>query len=227
MKLCKDATDDYLRCDISFVKCTGIRGAVGSGKTWVMEHSLLYVICQGLNTITTSHMARRAIQLGGKHIAFLFGIPFSRSKLTPQRCAELALHRIMRNPVLYNFLRALDVICVDEFAQSSSNMLAILDIIMKRVKGSQTFMGGLLVFFTLDHLQTQPINERPILTSPQIVPCFQMFKLQTSVHATEDPSFQRIQIIARMPLSTLQDESNDYIDEFIELISNHCTFVPS
>ena len=30
-----------------------------------------------------------------------------------------------------------------------------------------------------------------------------------------------------MPLSTLQDESNDYVDEFIELISNHCTFVPS
>jgi hypothetical protein len=225
VKLCKDATDNYLRFDTSFVKCTGIRGAAGSGKTWIMEYSLLYAICQGLNVITTSHMARRAIQLGGKHIAFLFGIPFSRSKLTPQRCAELALHRFMRNPVLYNFLRALDVICVDELAQSSSNMLAILDIIMKRVKGSQTFMGGLLVFFTLDHLQTQPINERPILTSPQIVPCFQMVKLQTSVRAAQDPHFQRIQTIARMPLSTLQDESHDYVDEFIELISNHCTFV--
>ena len=73
VKFYKDATDDYLRCDISFVKCTGIRGAAGSGKTWVMEYSLLYVICQGLNIITTSHMARRAIQLGGKHITFCLG----------------------------------------------------------------------------------------------------------------------------------------------------------
>ena len=227
VKLCKDAIDNYFQFDTSFVKCTGIRGAAGSGKTWVMEYSLIYTICQGLNVITTSHMARRAIQLGGKHIAYLFGIPYSRSKLTPQRCTELALHRIMRNPVLYNFLRALDVLCVDELAQSSSNMLAILDIIMKRVKGSQTFMGGLLVYFTLDHLQTQPINERPILTSPQIVPCFQMVKLQTSVRAARDPHFQRIQTIARMPLSMLQDENNDYVDEFISLINNHCTFVPN
>ena len=88
-------------------------------------------------------------------------------------------------------------------------------------------MGGLLVFFTLDHLQTQPINERSILTLSQIVLCFQMVKLQTSVHAAEDLSFQRIQTIARMPLSILQDESNDYVNEFIELISNHCTFVSS
>ena len=227
VKLCKDATDNYLRLDSLFVKCSGIRGAAGSGKTWVMEYSLIYVVCQGLNVITTSHIARRAIQLGGKHIAYLFGIPYSRLKWTPQRSAELALHCIMRKPVLYKFLQALDVICVDELAQSSSNMLAILDIIMRRVKGMQTFMGGLLVFFTLDHLQTQPINERPILTSPQIVPCFQMVKLQTSVHTAEDPPFQRIQTIARMPLSVLQDENNDYVDKFIGLVSNHCTFVSS
>ena len=132
----------------------------------------------------------------------------------------------MRKPVLYNFLRAIDGLFVDELAQSSSNMLGILDIILKRIKGSETFLGGLLLFYTLDHLQTQPIRERPILTSPQIIPCFQMVNLQTSVRAADDANFQRIQTIARMSLSTLQDETENFVDEFINLVSNNCTFVP-
>ena len=226
VKLMKDAADNYLSFGNSFVKCTGIRGAAGSGKTWTMEYALIYGLSQGLNMITASVMARRAIQLGGRHLAYLLGIPVSKGNITPQRRAELALHRIMRKPVLYNFLRALDALLIDEFAQSSSTMLGIIDIILKRVKKSHTFMGGMLIYFTLDHLQTQPIRERPLLTSPQIIPCFQMVTLKISVRTAADPHFQRVQNIARMSLETFQDETNDYVDEFINLLSNHCTFVP-
>ena len=225
IQLMKEAADQYLSYGNTFVKCTGIRGAAGSGKTWTMEYGIIYPLSQGLTMITTSHMARRAIQLGGKHLAYLLGLPYSKNNLTPQRSAELALHRIMRKPVLYNFLRALDALVIDEFAQSSSNTLGIIDIIFKRVKESHTFMGGLLIYFSLDHLQTQPIKERPLLTSPQIVPCFQMVNLKKSVCAAKDPNFQLIQEIARMPLSILLDETNDYVNEFLDLISNNCTFV--
>ena len=225
LQLMKEAADEYLSFGNTFVKCTGIRGAAGSGKTWTMEYGIIYPLSQGLTMITTSHMARRAIQLGGKHLAYLLGLPYGKANITPQRCAELALHRIMRKPVLYNFLRALDALVIDEFAQSSSKTLGIIDIIFKRVKKTNTFMGGMLIYFSLDHLQTQPIKERPLLTSPQIIPCFQMVNLKTSVRAAEDPNFQRIQEIARMPLSTFQDETNDFVNEFLDLISNNCTFV--
>ena len=114
----------------------------------------------------------------------------------------------MRKPVLYNFLRTLDCLVIDEFAQSSAAMLSILDIILKRVRDTNTYMGGLLIFFTLDHLQTQPIRGRPLLTSPSMMPCFQMINLKTSVRAAANSNFRRIQEIARMPLSDLQDESN-------------------
>ena len=225
IECCKAAVDKYIDFTDYFVKCNGIQGAAGSGKTWAIIYASVYAISQGLNVITTSHMSRRAIQLGGKHIAFLFGIPYSRGRYTPQRQAELALHKIQRNAVLYNFLRNLDCLVIDEFATSSSETLGVLDIILKRTRDSNTFMGGLLIFFTLDHLQTQPIKERPLLTSPQIIPCFQMVNLKTSVRAATDINFQRIQEIARMPLSELQDDTNDYVNEFLNLVSKYCTFV--
>ena len=98
LQYCKEAVEKYLDLTNSFVKCTGIRGAAGSGKTWTIEYALIYAVSQGLNVITTAHMSRRAIQLGGKHISYLFGIPYSKAKTTPQRLAELAIHKIMRKP---------------------------------------------------------------------------------------------------------------------------------
>ena len=119
IRLMKEAADEYLSFGNTFVKCTGIRDAAGSGKTWTMEYGIIYPLFQGLTIITTSHMAQRAIQLGGKHLAYLLGIPYGKANLTPQRCAELALHRIMRKHVIYNFLQILDVLVIDELAQSS------------------------------------------------------------------------------------------------------------
>ena len=126
-------------------------------------------------------MARREIQLGGKHIAYLFGIPYSRSYLTIQRRADLALIKIIKKPKLQNFLRSLDVLFADKFAQTSAEMLGVLDIVFRKIKKSNNYMGGTLIIFTMDHLQTSPIKERPLLTSSQIIPCFQMVALKFSV----------------------------------------------
>ena len=191
--ICKETIDQYKNGSNSFIKCTGIRGCVGSRKTWTMEYVLIYALAQGLTVVTTSHMARRAIQLGGKHIAYLFGIPYGRSNCqTPQRKAEVALQNISRKPVLYNFLRCVDVLFVDEFAQTSS------------CKVKYIYMDGVLIIFRMDHMQTQPIKERPLLVSPQVIPCFQMVNLNKSVRAALDENFQRIQEIARLPLTSLQ-----------------------
>ena len=190
ISLCKESIDRYLNFSNRFFKCTGICGSAGSGKTWPMEYILLYAVSQGLTVITTSHMACRAIKVGGKHIAYLFGIPYSRSYLTVQRRADLALTKIMKKPTLLNFLKTLDILFVDEFAQTSSKMLGVLEIIFRQIKKSNSYMGGVLLIFTMDHLQ-----------------------------------FRRVQEIARMKHSELIDESNDYVKEFIDLVSNICTFV--
>ena len=122
-------------------------------------------------------------------------------------------------------MKTLDILFVDEFAQTSSEMLGVLEIIFRQIKKSNSYMGGVLLIFTMDHLQTQPIKERPLLISSQVIPCFQMVALKFSVRAANDENFRRVQQIARMKHSELIDESNDYVKEFIDLVSNICTFV--
>ena len=222
---CMEAMNNYLDFGNKFVKCTGIRGAAGSGKAWTMLYLLIYALSQGLTVITTAHLSRRAVQLGGKHIAYLFGIGFPKSSDTPQRIAELAIQRIMRKPWLANMLRVLDVLFMDELALNSMEMQGILDIILRRIRESDLYMGGVHVQFTLDHLQTKPVKQRPLLISPQIIPCYQMFALRHPIRAASDANFRRIQEISRMNVSVLIEEENNYVREFTELISEHCTFV--
>jgi hypothetical protein len=70
-------------------------------------------------------MARRSIQLGGKHICFLFGIPID-DNMSVHRKAELAIQKILRSPIKLNFLLSLDIIFIDELGQLSSDLMAIL-----------------------------------------------------------------------------------------------------
>ena len=116
---------------------------------------------------------------------------------------------------------------VDEFSQTSSEMLGVLDIIFRQVKESNTYIGGVLIIFTMDHLQTQPIKEHSLLISSQIIPCFQMVSLKFSVRAMRDVNFRRVQEIVRMSYSNLVDRSNDFVKEFTTLVGENCTFVDS
>ena len=153
-----EAMNKYLEFGNTFVKCTGIRGAAGSGKTWTMLYLMLYALAQGLTVITTAHLSRRSVQLGGKHIAYLFGIGFPKASDTPQRIAELVIQRILRKLWLANLLQVLDVLFMDELGLNSMEMQGILDIILRRIRGSDVYMGGVHLQFTLDHLQTKPIK---------------------------------------------------------------------
>ena len=92
-------------------------------------------------------------------------LPYSRSYLTVQRRADLDLIKIMKKPELENFLRSLDVLFADKFAQTSAKMLGVLDIVFRNIKKSNNYMDGTLIIFTMDYLQTSPIKERPLLTS--------------------------------------------------------------
>ena len=122
-------------------------------------------------------------------------------------------------------MKALDVIVIDEFSQTSLEILGVLEIIFRQIKKSYSCMGGVLLIFTMDHLQNQPIKERPLLISSQIIPCFQMVSLQFSVRAANDENFRRVKEISRMKHSEIIDENNDCVKEFIDLVSNNCTFV--
>ena len=95
----------------------------------------------------------------------------------------------------------IDILFIDEIGQLPAELLAVLDIILRRLRDTNIFMGGVIIICTIDHTQLQPVEGRPFLTSSHVITCFKMMKLTTSVRAAGDENLQRIQEIARMHYS--------------------------
>ena len=140
------------------------------------------------------------------------------------RRAELAIMKLLSNPTKLDFLRSVDILFFDEMGQVSALLMSILDMILRKVRHNNIFMGGVLLVFSMDHTQIQPIGGRPFLTSSNIVSCFKMVALEHSVRAHHDLIFQKIQKISRYPHSKFI-ESPELVDEFVRLCSAHLTFL--
>ena len=168
-------------------------------------------------------MCKRALQLGGTHIHQLFKLP-TDDHLNPHRRAELAILQLMKKPKLMDFIKSVHILFFDEMGQISAEFLATFDIILRKVRNSNIYMGGTLMIFTMDHTQIQPIKGHPFLISCHVIPCFKMVNLCHSVRASGDILFKRIQEIARYNYRKFAEEP-ELIEEFISLCSEHLTFV--
>ena len=178
---------------------------------------------RGLYVMTMMLLAERSLYLCGIHIHKLFAVPVCEFS-SVQRTAELALFSLYRSPEKMAMLQVLDVLCVDELGQFSSGLISILDIILRRLRNSSKFFGGVLVLSTMDPRQLRPIKGQPAMLSPFMVTGFKFYKLSHSVRASRDPNLRRIQEISRM---APEDYDGEVLSEFGGLISEHCTFVPT
>jgi hypothetical protein len=153
---------------------------------------LIYIIARGLKCTSIAMMCKRALQLGGTHAHKFWALPTDEN-MSPYRRAELAITKLLRDPKMIDFLRTVNVLFFDEMGQCSAEYLSTFDIIMRKVRNSNIFFGGVLILFSIDHLQIQPISGVPFLTSCHIVPYFKMVMLEHSVRAANDEPFKRIQ----------------------------------
>ena len=211
-----------------FLKSKIFEGAPGAGKSFCMMYIVAYALAKGLRLVTTALQANRALSLGGTHIHHLFAIDvFNKSNAggdnNCHRMAECALMNLTKQPVKLFILQTIDILFIDEIGQVSAQLLSVLDMIMRKVKDCDIFMGGVLMICTMDHKQLEPVNGKPFLLSSHIVTCFSVVRLNHSVRASSDANFQRLQIISRMSPNHITDEISH---EFETLISNTCTFVP-
>ena len=186
----------------------------------------MYALSQGLFALPTAVLAKRAIQLGGTHWHVLFCLNTDDS-LTNHRKAELSIIQIMKDSKKMHLLLTLDVLICDEIGQVPADFIAVIDIILRRIRGNSQYMGGLLIICTLDHTQIQSFGRnRPFLTSSHIIPCYKMVNLSHSVRAFGDLKYQRLQYICRLHHRKLVEEP-ELIEEFISLCSQCLTFVES
>ena len=201
-----------------------VAGGPGNGKTHCLMYGVLYYISNGRLIIPTSVLAERSIELGGEHLHKLFHLPISSA--TAQRLAELAVINILRRPTSLELLLATDAIALDESGTISSTLLSALDIILRRLRGVSTYMGGVNILTTIDDKQLRPIDGYPILLSPNILTCFNVAILEHSVRSFDDPMQQRIIEITRYSDRRMQEEPQ-LVEEVVQIISRECTFVAS
>ena len=227
LKMAVKAIDRYINGteQNTYIKCQLIAGAPGSGKSFLALTIGLYAISKGLVCGITSMMARRAVQIGGEHLHKMFCIPVSPN-LSVFWLAEKAIIALMSKPEKLKFIRILNILLIDEIGQLSSEFLSSLDIILRRIRNNDIFLGGVFVISTIDHKQLPPIKGKPFLTSPHVLSCFDAYILKKSVRANNDKDLVRIQEISRMnPKHYI--EKPDLLIEFKNLLSKTCTFVPT
>ena len=64
------------------------------------------------------------------------------------------------------------------------------------ISGIQAYiLDGILTIFIMDHTHIKPFDACHFLTSSQVIPCFRMVSLKTSVHAYGDFASQQDQKI--------------------------------
>ena len=182
INVCIDTIDSYLDLarQSTFIKSKIICGAPGSGKTFLLNLIAAYIQCNGLHTTFTAMMALRAILIGGIHLHKFFCIP-AKSNLSVHELAEEAIQRIMRDPIRFYSIVTLCILLVDEIGQLSAQILSVLDIIFRKIRKNNIFMGGVLLICTLDHRQLEPVSGDPFLTASSIVSCFDCVLLSRSV----------------------------------------------
>ena len=83
--------------------------------------------------------------------------------MSAYKISEAAISRLQRNPEKLNLLRMLDILFFDEIGQLPAEIFATIEIILRRVRDSNEFMGGVIIISTMDHTQLKPVAERLFL----------------------------------------------------------------
>ena len=110
----------------------------------------------------------------------------------PDMMIEIALTKLFKSPKKWAFLKRLDVIFFDEVGQLSKEHLAMIDVIMRRVKGSDKPFGGCLFMGTGDHRQLTPISGGPMWLSSMLITSFDVMYLKHLVRSANDKRLQYV-----------------------------------
>ena len=135
--------------------------------------------------------------LGGIHLHKIFFPPTNNKFSLPLIYAEKYVETIKQNNKIYHEIYTLYILFIEKLGQVSDEQVCTIDIILRKIRQSQTPFGGVLGLGKMDNTQLQPIKHFPLIISSLIMTCFQMICLENSVRSYGDIEFQILQDITR------------------------------
>ena len=126
-------------------------GTPVTGKTFVGKVSILLVFSRGLRIIPTSIVAHIATVMGGIHLHRLLHWTKSNSGCSPYRIAEIAVQKLMRDPLRKQILLTLGALYIDKIGTLSAELLTVVKIMFRRGRHSRDPFGGLCILESLDN----------------------------------------------------------------------------
>jgi hypothetical protein len=125
----------------TYTKNIIVLGVPGSGKSYVTKWLHLFVLSRGLRVFLTAVMGVRALSIAGEHMHKLFGLSTKKNG-NIFSTAEIAIDKMnqKRNMSTLHALTTMDILLFDNFGQLSVKQLKILDIILRKIFNTDTFL---------------------------------------------------------------------------------------
>jgi hypothetical protein len=216
-----DMVRHYKRASNERTKSLVLVGGGGVAKTADMRTAGLYCQCQGLFVLTTMLTGKRSAEIMGEHFHLRFKLSINEA-LTAGQMAGRAITNLLRDPKRWELLRR--IMLIDELGQIDAKLLSVLDIILRRVRKSTHWFGGVLTIATMDVRQLKPIRGLPPILCPAMLCSFVFHRYYVSLR-TLDPALQKIQEITRMSSTELKKDG--VREDFCKLLQDNCNFVDS
>lgn len=130
-----------------------LTGLAGTGKSYTLKHILQYCKSNGLKYGMTATTGSAAFLIGGTTIHSFLGIGLGNKS-----AAELAWYLKNKKQFIYNRLRKLDVLLIDEISMMDSELFDLISEFLKKVRDSVKPFGGLQLVLCGDLFQLPPVK---------------------------------------------------------------------
>ena len=220
--LLTETVDLYASGQISDNNNVILHGSPGTGKTHMAMLSIAYALGQGLSCVSMALLCERALLLGGMHYHKFTKMNSVHNINNIHGIADGCIQRMKKDALMTTFIRSLDVIFIDEMGQLSAEQVSILDILLRYVRKTEAYLGGILLICAMDLEQLGAIEGHPFLMCSNIIVSYRIVDFQHYVRCRTDRDSQLLCELCRRSSITQEER-----EQFIHLIITKCNFVPN
>ena len=130
-----------------------LQGPGGGGKSYTIKQIIAWARSQGIQYGVTATTGSAAILIGGTTIHSFLGIGLGNK--SPQELAEVVK---TRKKFVYNRLRRLQLLIIDEISMMDATLLDVVSQFLSIIRGNNMPFGNVQIVFSGDMFQLPPVK---------------------------------------------------------------------